>query len=228
MNLKEAFRYQNKLQSLIDEAEMVLRNPSVTTTVQDTYLYSRVECGALDETVIRDAESEYSGQINQMVDFALCLLAQKENLAGQIHLAKMALPIDLDAEISLNAKRQSVARALEHMDGLKGTEQVIRGGGTGFRFNVAGDQVAYKCDIKRVIQINFDRNAVRNRISTLRRKADSISTQIDQCMVNSEVAFEEPFDVNDSFSNIFASYCASNQFVPILRAVANTGSKADS
>lgn len=219
MNLKEAFRYQNKLQALIDEAEMILGNPSVTTTVQDTYLYSRVECGALDETVLRDAESEYSGRINQMVDFVFCLIEQKEKLARQIHLAKMALPIDLDTEISLNAKRQNVARTLEHMDGLKGTEQVIRSGGTGYRFNATGDQVAYKCDIKRVIQINFDRKAVRKRISMLRKKADSISTQIDQCMVNSEVAFVAPFDVNDSFSNIFASYCEKDQFIPVSRAV---------
>lgn len=37
MNLKEAFRYQNKLQALMDEAQNLLGRDSNVTRVQNTY-----------------------------------------------------------------------------------------------------------------------------------------------------------------------------------------------
>ena len=38
MNLKEAFRYQNKLQSFMDEAQEILDRDSNVTKVENTYL----------------------------------------------------------------------------------------------------------------------------------------------------------------------------------------------
>ena len=38
MNLKEAFRYQNKLQSFMDEAQEILNHESNVTKVENTYL----------------------------------------------------------------------------------------------------------------------------------------------------------------------------------------------
>lgn len=42
MNLKEAFRYQNKLQSLLDEAQGILDCDSNVTKVANTYLRHKV------------------------------------------------------------------------------------------------------------------------------------------------------------------------------------------
>ena len=38
MNLKEAFRFQNKLQSMMDEAQSILGSTANITKVQNTYL----------------------------------------------------------------------------------------------------------------------------------------------------------------------------------------------
>ena len=38
MNLKEAFRYQNKLQSFMDEAQGILDRDANVTKVENTYL----------------------------------------------------------------------------------------------------------------------------------------------------------------------------------------------
>ena len=38
MNLKEAFRYQNKLQSFMDEAQGILDSDANVTKVENTYL----------------------------------------------------------------------------------------------------------------------------------------------------------------------------------------------
>lgn len=42
MNLKEAFRYQNKLQSFMDEAQSILDRDSNVTKVENTYLRTRL------------------------------------------------------------------------------------------------------------------------------------------------------------------------------------------
>ena len=50
MNLKEAFRFQNKLQSLMEEAQSILGNEDNITRVQNTYLRKKVMKQCEDET----------------------------------------------------------------------------------------------------------------------------------------------------------------------------------
>ena len=45
MNLKEAFRFQNKLQSMMDEAQSILGSTANITKVQNTYLRKKVMLG---------------------------------------------------------------------------------------------------------------------------------------------------------------------------------------
>ena len=60
MNLKEAFRYQNKLQSLLDEAQGILDCDANVTKVANTYLRHKVMPEAEDETVMDVAQTEYA------------------------------------------------------------------------------------------------------------------------------------------------------------------------
>ena len=59
MNLKEAFRYQNKLQSFLDEAQSILDRDANITKVKNTYLRRKVMAEAEDETVAAVPETEY-------------------------------------------------------------------------------------------------------------------------------------------------------------------------
>ena len=206
MNLKEAFRFQNKLQKLMEEAQSILNQEQNVTKVQNTYLRSKVMSEAEDEVRMDVPDTEYAEQITELVSFLLYLLEQKEKLSGAIRLAKSALPIDMDGEVSLNSKRQEIARLLTRMGNLRNSEVTVHNGGTGYRFNAEGNQVSYRCDVKRVTTINFDRNKIRNHVSALNRKMDEMSAELDRCMVNSTVEFDAPFDVNDSFADAFEAY----------------------
>ncbi len=206
MNLKEAFRFQNKLQKLMEEAQSILSQEQNVTKVQNTYLRSKVMAEAEDEVRMDVPDTEYAEQITELVSFLLYLLEQKENLSGAIRAAKSALSIDMDGEVSLNSKRQEIARLLTRMGNLRSSEVTVHNGGTGYRFNAEGNQVSYRCDVKRVTTINFDRNKIRNHVSALNRKMDEMSAELDRCMVNSTVEFDAPFDVNDSFADAFEAY----------------------
>lgn len=117
----------------------------------------------------------------------------------------------MDSEVSLNSRRQRIADTLQHMSELRSSEVTVSHGGVGYRFNTDGNQVSYKCDLRRVTTINFDRNVVRKHLTEMNRKADAVSTELDRCMVNSEVDFEPSFDVNDSFADAFAAYLGKQE-----------------
>ena len=141
MNLKEAFRYQNKLQSFMDEAQSILDRDANVTKTENTYLRHKVMPEAEDETVLIAPETEYSEQITDIAKFLVYLLEQKTTLFAAIRKAKSVLEIDMDSEVSINAARQSIARTFKRMNDLRASEQTVSNGGTGYRFNAEGNQV---------------------------------------------------------------------------------------
>lgn len=209
MNLKEAFRFQNKLQALMEEVQDFLSRDDNVTLVENTYLYKKVVPEAENETVVDTAPTEYAGRVTEMVRFLMYLMAEREKLSKAIQDAKRALPIDMDREVSLNSKRQEIARILNHMADLRSSEVMMPGGGTGYRFNQEGNQVPYRCDVKRVTTIHFDRKVIRNFARQMNKKSDLISAELDGCLINSKVDYQKPFDVNDSPAEIFEAFAGS-------------------
>ena len=208
MNLKEAFRFQNRLQSMMDEAQCILGREQNITKVQNTYLRKKVMAEAEDETTMDAPSTEYSDQITSMAEFLLFLLTQREKLSAAIYKAKAGVDLasGLDGEVGLNSNRQEIAGLFRRMAGLRSSEVLISNGGTGYRFNNEGNQVSYRCDVKRVTTINFDRNKIRGMCVDLSKKADTVSAALDAALVNTQVEYEAPFDVNDTFAEAFEHF----------------------
>ncbi len=206
MNLKDAFRAQNKLQSLMDEAGEILQDRGNTLKVTTTHLRSKVMPEAQDAVTEDAAPSEYAEHINQVAAFLMAMLAEREKLSAAICAAKSKLPLDMDSETGLNRVRQELAGIFRRMAVLRSSEVVLSNGGSGYRFNGEGNQVSYRCDAKRVTTINFDRNKIRGMATELGRKADEVSAKLDQCLVNTEVDYTLPFEMNDSFDVILSDF----------------------
>ena len=176
--------------------------------MQNTYLRKKVMAEAENETVEDLPATEYSEKITEVAIFLMHLLDEREKLSAAIHKTKagLDLPAGLDGEVGLNSKRQEIANLLRRMAGLRASETLISGGGTGYRFNNEGNQVSYRCDVKRVVTINFDRNKIRKMCGDLSRKADEISASLDTALVNAQVDYVAPFDVNDTFADVFEAF----------------------
>lgn len=69
MNLKEAFRFQNKLGTLMDEAQGILGREANITKVENTYLRQKVYDGAENETVVDTPPTEFADRITDVVKF---------------------------------------------------------------------------------------------------------------------------------------------------------------
>ena len=187
MNLKEAFRFQNKLQELMNEADYILAETDNLVQVKTTYLRRRVMAEAEDEVVLSEPDSPFAGQIDQLADFLLYLLDQRTALAGAIRQAKAGMELDMDMESNLNSQRQSIANRFRKMANLRASETLVTGGGVGYRFNAEGNQVSYRCDIRKVTTINFDRNKIRRLSARLYEQADATSTRLDVALVTTQV-----------------------------------------
>ena len=136
----------------------------------------------------------------------MSLMGEREKLSQAIYAAKGTLGLDMDSEVGLNRQRQELAEIFRHMTTLRNSEKTIAGGGSGFRFNGEGNQVSYRCDAAQVTTIDFDRNKIRGMAAALSKKADEISMSLDRCLVNTEVIYAMPFDMNDSFEEILNDF----------------------
>ena len=202
MNLKEAFRYQNKIQRLMDDAHSILSRDRNITKVENTHLRHKVMAEVEDETTVDTPDTEYAEQITNVAILLMYLLDLREKLSAAIRAAKQGLAIDFDGEVSLNSRRQDYAKLFKHMGEIRSSEVIMPGMGSGYRFNAEGNQVTYRCDLKKVTTINFDRTKVRSYATGLSKKADQVSAELDKSMVNTDVAYEAPFDVNDTFAEV--------------------------
>jgi hypothetical protein len=131
MNLKEAFRYQNKLQALMDEAQSILCRDSNVTRVETTYLRKKVMAEAENETTVDIPGTEYAEQITEVAGFMLWLLGQRESLrqasCGQGQAARRH-----DMRCA-SQQRQSIA-AHSIIWRSRSSEVLVPHGGTGYRF----------------------------------------------------------------------------------------------
>ena len=202
MNLKEAFRYQNRIEWLMGEAKEVLGRERNVTKVENTTLRHKVNPDVEDETTVEEPETEYADQITEIAVFLMFLLDEREKLSRAIREAKKGMDMDFDGEVSLNAKRQNIAEIFRRMSEIRCSERLLPGMGVGYKFNAEGNQVSYRCDLKKVTTINFDRTKVRSYATGLSKKADQVSAELDKSMVNTDVAYEAPFDVNDTFAEV--------------------------
>ena len=206
MNLKDAFRFQNKLKSLMLDATDILQDPRNILKVKTTHLRSKVMADAQDAVVEEVPPSEYAGHATEVAAFLMAMMAERETLCAAIHASKSRLELDMDSEVGLNRQRQQLSEVFRGMAAQRNSERTISGGGTGFRFNGEGNQVSYRCDAKQVTTIDFDRNRIRGMAAELSRKAESVSLTLDRCLVNTEVDYTAPFDFNDSFDEILTDF----------------------
>ena len=119
MNLKEAFRYQNKLQRLMEEAEDILRRDRNVVKVTETALLHKVNPDAADETTVEPADTVYADQITDIAVLLMFLLGERERLSRAIRVAKQNMDMDFDGEVSLNTRRQELAAIFRNMAQLR-------------------------------------------------------------------------------------------------------------
>ena len=196
MNLKEAFRYQNFLDRLLNQTMATMSIQDNLLEVSKVHRRSKAISSAEDETEV--AEVTELVVPDTAISLALSIVKEKDALTkatGGIG--------DMDAAIEANKCRQSVTEKIRSMLRIKSGKKVERG--TGYTFNGEGNQVPYIYDVEVTTTERFDRAKLKATMQDLLSEADKVSAQIDEAVVNTKVDYKAPWDVNASFEDILSA-----------------------
>lgn len=200
MNLKESYRYANYLDSLLSTAYSYLRNKGFITTTKQNHLRSKANNEAVDEVI--DIQKPYDVEFtpNNVINFIVKVIDEKECLSNAIALAKANTEINIDNAIAMNKKKQGFVSVLNGMVGIKATEKQTTG--RDYKFDVNGEQKPYTYPVTEVTSISFDRDDVKGLIKKYNKVCDEVSAKLDEIEITTIVEFNPQFDINDTFEDL--------------------------
>ena len=206
MVLKEACRYQNVLQNVINQLDDYLSSMSNITTKTQKHLRSKAIKDVEDEEVIvKQRSNDCSISNNDLLAFYDALVNEKISLTMAISDAKRKCEDDIDALVESNRVRQRYASRMKRMSGVVSKERDTEG--TAYTFNNEGNQIPYRYKIEEVVSIDFDRNVVKSVSKKMSAMADEISTKIDLLNATIKVDFEPMLSMTvSSFEDAYEEY----------------------
>ena len=200
MNLKESYRYANYLDSLLRRAYTYLGNTGFVSTTVEEHLRSKSNPDVDDETIEVQKPYDVEFTPNQVIDFVVKVLDEKEKLSDAIAKAKSTTEINIDNAISMNKKKQGFVSVLNGIADIKPSETKTTS--KSYKFDINGEQKPYVYDVNRKISIDFDRNNVRKLVKKYLKETDEISSKLDLIEITTQVDIEPRFDVNDKFEEL--------------------------
>lgn len=192
MILKEAYRYQNYLNTLIHDAEIYLMKKDFITETKQTHNRNKVNPDATDEVI--EVQKPYQVEFSPMdlVNFIVKAIEEKQKLSDAIVSAKRTAEIDIDSSIAINKVKQNYITILNNMANTKASEKKSRG--TDYKFDNEGKQGQYFYEIDEVVSIDYDRNDVKALAKKLSKETDTVSTKLDTIELTTNVDYEPVWD----------------------------------
>ena len=216
MNLKESYQYQNFLKELFNQTHMFLREMYAAKTMR-THYRSRAVDGLNDETVDETTARPFGDiPVDALIGFADAVVIERELLAEAITNAKFVAKqacVDLDATLSANKQRHQLITKLECLMGIKPVD-TRKSTQKDFKLNAEGNQTPYYYPAEDVITVDFNRDSVRDYLKQLKALTSERSMKAEKAMLETDVAFEPQFDVNDNYLDALRAFAVANRFMP--------------
>lgn len=200
MNLKESYRYANYLDGLLSTAYTYLRNKGFVTTTVEEHLRKQSNPDVENETIEVQKPFDVEFKPNQVIDFVVRVLNEKDKLSDAIAEAKSTTEINIDNAISMNKKKQAFVSVLNGIADIKPSEIITTG--NDYKFNNEGNQVKYFYNIKRITTIDYNRTDIKNLIKKYLKETDEISAKLDLIEITTQVDFTPTWDINEKFEEL--------------------------
>ena len=204
MILKEAFRYQNFLSNLINHALTYFSTRDNVVVRTQEHMRHVANPEAENETIVVPRATDFEFTPNDIIDFLVHVLEEKDNLTKKISAAKRMAEIDMDSSISMNKSYQLVAQRLGALTLMKSGERTFTERAQ--KFNANGEAVWYNYNVKEVATIDFDRNKAKALSKKFSKMADETSMQVDKLNVELEVDFSPAYDIGDTLEDCVAKF----------------------
>lgn len=202
MNLKEAFRFQKRLNTIMYQAFEYIKTSKYAFTVTNKHLVNKANPDVQDfeEVVVQDG---FLGKTDDIAKVAVRLLEEREKLSLAISEAKNAAEFNIDILTDLNSNRRLLNESLSYILSCKPKTATTYG--YDHKFNAEGNQTQYRYNIEVIQEDNFDRDWCKTTLSELLESADKTSNDIEKVLITTEVEYVPPFKINDKFEDIISS-----------------------
>lgn len=213
MNLKNAFRYSNFLTEQISQLQSLTYASKNYTTTKVTSFKSKAIKDEEDTIEILEVDRDFDCKMNDIYFIILDLISEKTKLEAEIALAKSGNKIDwkingqevdLDTAVSYNRAIRKTVECFSKFEKLTSTTEKTKG--SDYTFNINNEQVMYRYDVERVVEIDYDKDVIKAKNRKLKSEADSISDAIDAFMLKDIVSFEAKYDINSSMQDIITDH----------------------
>lgn len=204
MNLKDAFRYKNFLNTLADNLANSMRTASnimETTRVHNMHA-ANPEAEDKTETVTDTNLTD----VNAALRMYQRIIEETEKLTAAIDTAKTGLGFSMDALMQANIKRQALAGLARGILRNKPSETLSTG--TGYKFNNEGTQTPYVYEITVKKTERFNREMFKAAMDGALTTSDEVSNKIDTAMVTTIVDYQAPWNVNATVEDILPDFMA--------------------
>lgn len=202
MNLKEAFRYQNFLDTLMNEATGLFTMREVHQNKTTIHYYSKVNPDKADERKVEEKEMNVDPM--RLFSLIVCLVGEKETLSEAIEKAKNTLSFDMDAAVAANKFRQQLCKAAR--TALSHVPCKTVNTGRDYKFNAEGNQLPYYYETETSYEDAYDRETVKKILEQTLDVSDKVSNDIDLAKVNTKVDYTPMFSVNSTFTEVLETY----------------------
>ena len=206
MNLKEGFRYQNFLNTLMSDAKDYLYYDEHLFKTTKAHKRKESNPEAEDSTETVDADNPFD--VNKVIDFMAVLITEKEGLTAAINKAKASAEQDIDALTEGNKFRNSFCSELKHL--LKKKGKTTTHNERGYMLNNEKNQVPYYYEVEETKEELFKRKTVTELFEKTSKQSADISNQIDVLRVMTPVDFEQRFNVNLTFEEEFERFAKAD------------------
>lgn len=200
MNLKESFQYMNFLENLLGKVNTLLNRRDFVTTTVENHMRSAMCANDVDEKITVPKRSDYTFEPTEIIELSMKILDEKEKLSYAIHEAKKNTKINIDHAVSMNKKKQELARTYSSLYKLLPSESTKNA--YGYTFNAEGNQVRYVYNVNEVNTIDYDRKKVKTLAKKLTKECEAASNEIDKMMIETEISYEPKWDMDDTIEDI--------------------------
>ena len=220
MNLKEAFAYRNFLSNMFSELKREAMATDAFCIIKEEHLKSKADPGAEDE--VRDSRAGTLQTVTNVFEapselaqvdpgkIIAALEALKDEIVwidAKIVAAKERADTNIDLLVATNKIVRQLAEVLNAALKHKTTE--LQREGIGYKIvesgDRAGEQVAYRYPIKKVISIDFDRKEYRKLADKYNAEIEARSYEIDELMLTIKIDHDPRFSKTDTLQDIIDS-----------------------
>ena len=205
MNLKESFRYQKFLNTLMSEAENYVFSEDHLLKTTKKHLRKAANPDADDFEEVVEVDNPFD--VNDMITFMQAIITEKEELTSAINKAKAATEEDIDALTEGNKLRLSFCKRVQYILRKKAKKSIRSE--RGYMLNNEKNQVQYIYDVEETKEELFDRDKLTEILEKATAKSADVSNKIDAMRITTELDFTPSFNMNLAFDEVFSKYAAT-------------------